>query len=175
MSLKEAVALAACKSKHLPTWSQNVSCQQAHQLLPGKKKCSLREGVLYQGLPPALQGSFAACDSCPALLLPATQSAHAWRARASNTEIPSARDQLVTMWKTWINTNTNSVGYCGSGKAGRAKDSWDDSAAHDLMVAKSSAALEWHSGIGVAHWHLKYISTKHLCRFITIKPRFSTI
>ena len=37
-------------------------------------------------------------------------------------EILSARDQLVAMWKTWININMNRVGNCGGGKAGRVED-----------------------------------------------------
>ena len=41
---------------------------------------------------------------------------------SANDKIPSARDQLLTMWKTWVNTNTNRVGYCSGGIAGRAED-----------------------------------------------------
>ena len=37
-------------------------------------------------------------------------------------EIPSARDQRVAMWKTWINTNTSRVCHCCGGKAGRVED-----------------------------------------------------
>ena len=37
---------------------------------------------------------------------------------------PWCRGQVVAtwMWKTWINTNTNYVDFCGGGKAGRAED-----------------------------------------------------
>ena len=37
-------------------------------------------------------------------------------------EVSSARDQLVAMWKTWINTNTSRVCHCCGGKAGRVED-----------------------------------------------------
>ena len=38
-------------------------------------------------------------------------------------ENPNARNQLVAMQKSWINTNKNRVGNCGGGKASRAEDS----------------------------------------------------
>ena len=74
-------------------------------------------------------------------------------------EIPSARDQLVAMWKTWINTNTNRVGHCDGGKAGRVENGGPplstravreggNSAAHDLPVI--AAKRLGFSGIGVA-------------------------
>ena len=33
----------------------------------------------------------------------------------ANDKIPSAQDQMVAMWKSWIDTNTNSVGHPSPG------------------------------------------------------------
>ena len=70
----------------------------------------------------------------------------------------------MAAWKTWINTNTNSVAHFGGGKAGSTVDgglpgSSGRAATPPLRTWSSqsgsgSVALEWLSDIGVAHWHL---------------------